>query len=272
MWYARRSAEIKNQCKSWFLAYSGILYSNDDSPTAGVHTLMQKEEIIKALRKHHQFSELTESQFSELMKQSHQVSLDQAEVLFHQGDPVSRFYFVAKGMLRLYRIAPSGHEKVIEIVRAGQCFGEALMFSEQTQYPVTSDALEPAIVVGFDNASFMNMLQTNKEVCFALMTRMSQRLHSQLNEIENLSLQNAMHRLVNYLLRSFDGIQGPIVLDVPKRHLASQLAIQPETLSRLLRKLSDAEILKIEKSNLELLDKDRLFELATDNQPLRSNT
>ena len=92
-----------------------------------------------------------------------------------------------------------------------------------------------------------------------------------MNEIENLSLQNALHRLVNFLLRELEENHGSMVLDVPKRLIASQLAIQPETLSRLLRKLSDAEIIQVDQKQLTLLDKRRLYDLATDNQPMRSS-
>jgi CRP-like cAMP-binding protein len=204
------------------------------------------------------------------MEHAHRTTLKSGASLFHQGDASERFYFVAEGKIRLFRIAPSGHEKVVDIVRAGQCFGEALMFRELKHFPVTADALSETTVIGFDNQTFLSILKNDSDICFALMTQMSQRLHSQLNEIENLSLQNALHRLVNYLLRELGENQGTMVLDVPKRLIASQLAIQPETLSRLLRKLTDADIISVDQKQLTLLDKDKLLNLAGDNQPLRS--
>ena len=159
--------------------------------------------LIGSLCRHHLFSGLDAKQLSNLMTSAHRVSLSMGSVLFHQGDVSDRFYFVAKGKVRLYRIAASGHEKVVDIVREGQCFGEALMFSEQQHFPVSADALASSIVVGFENQAFMSLLKTDSRLCFALMTQMSQRLHSQLNEIENLSLQNALHRLVNFLYKIF---------------------------------------------------------------------
>jgi CRP-like cAMP-binding protein len=222
------------------------------------------------LMNHHLFSGLTDEQRKQMMMRSHKVALPQGTLLFHQGDKADRFYFVISGTVRLYRIAPSGHEKVVDVVREGQCFGEALMFGEQTVFPVTADALTDAVVIGFENQSFVALLRENSEACFALMARMSQRLHTQLNEIENLSLQNAMHRLVNYLLQALEGTDGSLTLDIPKRLLASQLAIQPETLSRLLKKLTNAQILEVNHSRISLIDKVKLYALATDNQPLRS--
>ncbi len=232
--------------------------------------MISDDSLIQSMCQHHLFSGLDSKQISNLMINAHRVSLDTGSVLFHQGDVSDRFYYVAQGKVRLYRIAPSGHEKVVDIVRDGQCFGEALMFSEQKHFPVSADALSNSVVIGFENQAFMTLLKNDSHLCFALMTQMSQRLHSQLNEIENLSLQNALHRLVNFLLRELEASGGSMVLDVPKRLIASQLAIQPETLSRLLRKLSDAEIIQVDQKNLTLLDKSRLYDLATDNQPLRS--
>ena len=232
--------------------------------------MISDELLIESLCSHHLFVGLDAKQLVSLLANAHRVPLSVNSVLFHQGDVSDRFYFVAKGKVRLYRIAPSGHEKVVDIVRAGQCFGEALMFSDQKHFPVSADALSDSIVVGFDNQTFLTLLKNDSALCFALMTQMSQRLHSQLNEIENLSLQNALHRLVNFLLRELEENQGSMVLDVPKRLIASQLAIQPETLSRLLRKLSDAEIIHVDQKQLTLLDKHRLLDLSTDNQPMRS--
>ena len=233
--------------------------------------MIKNIQLIEQLCGHHLFSSLDQSQLDSLLVEAHKTSLKMGEILFHQGDRAERFYFVARGKVRLYRIAPSGHEKVVDIVREGQCFAEALMFKSVQHYPVTADALSNTEVIGFENQAFLSLLNTNKGLCFALLNQMSQRLHTQLNEIENLSLQNAMHRLVNYLLRELQTSGGSLTLDVPKRHLASQLAIQPETLSRLLRKLTDARIIQVDQNKLTLLDKEQLFQLSTDNQPMRAS-
>lgn len=233
--------------------------------------MVSDESLIHKLCQHHLFSELEQSALNTLMADANRVVLKPNETLFHQGDAAERFYFVADGKMRLFRMAPSGHEKVVDIVRDGQCFAEALMFSEQKHYPVSADALTETVVVGFSNQNFLALLKQNSELCFRLLTQMSQRLHVLLNEIENLSLQNALHRLVNYLLRELDENGGAMVLDIPKRLIASQLAIQPETLSRLLRKLCDAGIISVDQKQLTLLDKAGLYQLSTDNSPLRAS-
>ncbi|EAR08078.1 Crp/Fnr family transcriptional regulator [Reinekea blandensis] len=232
--------------------------------------MIQDPKVITNLSSHHLFSSLNEVQLSTLLRNATRRTLDEREVLFRQSEPADRFYYVSHGIIRLYRTSPSGHEKVVDIVREGQCFAEAIMFNAQERYPVTADAQVASEVIGIENGSFHGLLKSDNELCMALMRQMSIRLHSQLNEIENLSLQNALHRLVNYLLHDLQSPNDTLTFDIPKRLIASQLGIQPETFSRLLRKLEDNQLIQVSNRDLKILDRDGLYQLTRDNQPLRA--
>jgi CRP-like cAMP-binding protein len=70
----------------------------------------------------------------------------------------------------------------------------------------------------------------------------SQRLHMRIREIEYLTLESATHRLVRHLEgRLPPDYTGPteITLQESRQELASRLSMKPETLSRILRHLSD---------------------------------
>lgn len=60
--------------------------------------------------------------------------------LFHRGDPVRGFFFVLRGQVQLTVSAADGAEKVLEIVQAGESFGEAVV-SDGISYPVTATVL-----------------------------------------------------------------------------------------------------------------------------------
>ena len=80
------------------------------------------------------------------------VKLSEGEILFNQGEDVKAFCMVLSGNVKLFRMAMDGQEKIIEIVKPGEVFAEALMFNDQTDYPVSSAALSEAEVLGINAA------------------------------------------------------------------------------------------------------------------------
>ncbi|MCL1077320.1 Crp/Fnr family transcriptional regulator [Parashewanella spongiae] len=180
------------------------------------------------------------------MKSAARIQLSSHENLFFQGDPAKRFYLLLNGNLQLYRSNPQGQDKVIEVVREGHTFAEALMFNKQSVYPVSAQAVSECLLISFECDCYRNMLKHNSEACMAVMSDMSVRLRKHINEVEVLSLQNAQSRLLLFLMRHMkntDENQGRVALDIPKRVLASRLSIQPETFSRLIKKMTANQLI-----------------------------
>ncbi|MBE9561336.1 MAG: winged helix-turn-helix domain-containing protein [Proteobacteria bacterium] len=89
---------------------------------------------------------------------------------------------------------------------------------------------------------------------------MSQRLHMWINEIDQLTLQSATYRLINYLLYQVpDGNNSyKIEFLIPKHVIASRLSIQPETFSRILNSLNKAELIRVDARTIYIDNVDRL--------------
>ena len=79
-----------------------------------------------------------------------------------------------------------------------------------------------------------------------------------LNEIDTLTLGNASRRVARYLCQEQEAGNGHIQLCVPKRLIASQLGIQPETFSRILHRLIDAGLIAMERRVIRVLDRPSL--------------
>ena len=77
------------------------------------------------LRQNLLFSRLTQEQLEEMCRCSKFIELKEGDVLFNHGDQVESFFFVSKGLIKLYRQSPMGHEKIIELEGEGRIFAEA---------------------------------------------------------------------------------------------------------------------------------------------------
>lgn len=201
------------------------------------------------------FSALTEEQLQTVLRAMSRVHLMPQEMLFTQGQPAERFYLVLEGSIDLFRLSEKGDEKVIDIIRPGQTFAEAVMFMAGHAYPVSARAVLPSELLSFENRAFRRLLEGSPETCLRLLATTSQRLHHLVMEIDNLTLRDATHRLAQYLLQEVPE-QRPgattFQLSVPKHLLASRLSIQPETLSRILARMRAEGLIEVKGSQIEL--------------------
>ncbi|UHH27729.1 Crp/Fnr family transcriptional regulator [Pseudomonas veronii] len=214
------------------------------------------------LRSHHLFEPLDEAQLNELMSSSQLLSVDKGEPLFRQGEPADAFYFVIAGAVKIYRLTPDGQEKVFEVIGERQTFAEAMMLMDTPNYVACAEAVCPTQLYRLSNATYMRLLQSNSLLTFALLGKLCVRLHQRVNEIETLSLKNATHRVVRYLLTQLVRLQSTtdcsFELPMAKQLIAGHLSIQPETFSRIIRRLIDEKIITQDGRQIAILDRPRL--------------
>lgn len=210
-------------------------------------------------------SELDEKQLLRMRDTRRVVQLHAGETLFHMGEESRHFYYVDSGAVKLFRVSPAGQEKIVEIIRAGQTFAEAVMFFSRPLYPVNAEALEATTVTAFDSGTFMSMLRESTDTCLRLLGTLSMRLHHRVNEIDALSLQNSTLRVVHFLLQRLPdeaGDDSVIELEAAKKIIAARLSIQPETFSRVMHFLNEAGAITVDGRRVIVHDVSKLRELA----------
>jgi CRP-like cAMP-binding protein len=215
--------------------------------------------VLNELRQHPLFGKLPAPVFQDVCNRASWRKLDSSSVVFHQGEAAERFYFLLEGQVTLTRVLPEGVEKLVEVIHPGQSFAEALLFSGVPFYPVTANAQRQGSLVSIDGAHYRKVLEEQPKICLDLLASFSMRLHQRLNEMDTLSLANASQRVVRYLNQEQSGDNGEVQLCVPKRMIASQLGIQPETFSRILHRLIDAGLIAMDRRNIRILDNHNLL-------------
>jgi len=216
---------------------------------------------MTSLRQHLLFASLNEQQFSQVRADSNTTSLTEGDHLFHQQDPADYFYFLQSGDIKLYRLSPNGEEKVIELIHPGQTFAEAVMFMQIQHYPVHAQAISDCQLIQIRMSTFRKLLDHSPEACMKILARMSQILHGAIQEIDQLTLQNATMRVVQFMLQDASSdTQLPYVIKwtAPKATLASRLSVRPETFSRILKQLTHDGLIEVKGKTITVLDLDAL--------------
>ncbi|BAP56067.1 transcriptional regulator, Crp/Fnr family [Thioploca ingrica] len=204
--------------------------------------------VDQELKRVYLFAGLNTQQLEKIKQSMRHLLLAEGESLFEQGQRAERFFLVREGHIKLLRLSLEGSEKVFEVIAPTQTFAEAIMFMPNSIYPVSAQAIEPTSLLTFENRIFVEILKESSDTCFRLMFHMSRRIRHWINEVDNLTLQNATYRLISYILYHIPNNHQDSYefnLPIPKQVIASRLSIKPETFSRILNSLCQEGLLTV---------------------------
>lgn len=115
------------------------------------------------------------------------------------------------------------------------------------------------------NKPYKEILLASPQSALKVMGSMAVKLHRRITDIETLTLQNTRHRLGNYMFGlASDPSASACTLQLPmaKQLIASQLGMQPETLSRLMKEMKTQGLLDVRGADVVVYDLQRLREFG----------
>ncbi len=206
------------------------------------------------------------------------------ERIFSQGDPVPGLYCVGQGLVRIFKLAPSGKEHVLHFADPGKTFAEVAALGGFT-CPANAAAVEETLCALLPNDRLHALLRQHHALCLQLLSGMALWVRQLVALIEDLVLRDAGGRVAGHLLASdptggrtdasgggTDATRGgtetgrrpAFTLPMLKKDLASHLNLTSETLSRTLRRLAEAGLIEMGEGSREIriLDPTRLRQVA----------
>jgi CRP-like cAMP-binding protein len=187
------------------------------------------------------------------------------ESIFGEGDEGTGFYVVLSGRVKIFKVSPEGKEQILHIFGPGEPFGEVAVFTGRP-FPANADALEETRALFFPRKEFLGLIRKDPSLALNMLAVLSQRLRRFSGLIENLSLKEVPGRLAAYLLYLAGGKKEKpeVTLEISKNQLASLLGTIPETLSRILARLTREGFIQSEgPRKIQLLDRKGLEGLAS---------
>jgi len=207
------------------------------------------------------FSAMSSEELERVAAATVPVHIQKGQSLFQCGDPCTGFHVVVYGQVKLGFTSPQGVEKVVEIIRPGQSFGEALMFLEQP-YIVFAQALSDAMLLHVAKHAVFEELARDPGFARHMLSGLSRRLHDLVRDVEAYTLRSGQERVIGYLLadaaRNAGGEPVEVHLSAGKSVIASRLNMTPEHFSRILHELSAAGLIEVNGPVVRIPDLARL--------------
>ena len=191
-----------------------------------------------------------------LSKKEHQMvkgyQIAKGNIIFHEGDVCESIGIIVSGKIDIVSYSFQGKELLINSLKAGDIFGNNLLFSSSPIYKGDVIAKEKCVVAFINKENLVYLLQNNSEFLDLYLQAQSDKAKLLTARIQLLSFPNAEERLFYYASRNHNIIEFKNVTT-----LAATLGVQRETLSRLLTNLVERHLIKKEKGKITVVKKKR---------------
>jgi CRP-like cAMP-binding protein len=220
-----------------------------------VRSCVDKKRLLRELPL---FCDLASENLGELESGSQILACQRGQTIYMVGNPARRMYIVLSGQVKLSVASNRGNEKVIDVIEAGRSFGEAELFGGQ-RYLAGAQAVKPTQLLCISGAHLRRAMKMDSRIAVRIIRVLSQRQIEMEAELAASHLSSGNQRLLDFFL----GLAGPgrdlvgetqVTIGISKRLLASRFDMQPETLSRTLRELSDAGLIAVDGGRIRLFN------------------
>jgi CRP/FNR family transcriptional regulator len=191
------------------------------------------------------------------------LAFEKNQLIFNEGDPGNGFYIVEKGKVKIYKLSLEGKEQILHIYGPGKPFGEVPVF-EGHHFPASAVAIKKSQIFFIPREKFVALISETPALAMNMLGMLSMRLREFTIQIENLSLKEVPARLASYFLTlsSEQKNKEKVELPISKAQLANLIGTTPETISRMLKKMAESDLIAVDNKTILIQDPEGLLDLS----------
>ena len=185
------------------------------------------------------------------------------QMVFSDGEEGAGFFLVVEGSVKVFKMSPEGKEQILHILGPGEPVGQVAVFAGAS-FPANAQAIANSRLLFFPRRAFIDLIQARPSLALNMLAILSNRLREFTVQIENISLKEVPARLASYLLYLSEEQHNTehLQLTISKAQLASIIGTIPETLSRILNRMSAKKLIQVNGREIKLVDRENLVALA----------
>jgi len=189
------------------------------------------------------------------------------ELVFSPSREPKHVYVLEDGLLRLFRLTPTGEEFTLRYVHPGELFGEMSVLSDRPR-EAFAQARAASRVLHIPRVVFVATLRAHNPVFHSVARKIAGRVIDCQGRAEDLVFLDARRRLARFLLRfakkhgERDGERLTVGLPLTHAEIASVIGTSRQTVSLYLGALSSAGLITRRGGQLDLPNPARLEAMA----------
>lgn len=183
--------------------------------------------------------------------------------IFSHGDPGHSMMIVVSGKVKITSPSPSGSEVVLNVVDAGEVFGEIALLDGKPRSGDATAMVDSELLV-LERREFIPFLEKYPRVSTALLAQLCERLRQTTEMVEDalfLDLPARLSKTLLNLARRFgqetdDGVR--IGLKLSQQELGTFVGMTRESINKQLRAWSEQGLVQVDRGLITILDSEAL--------------
>ena len=186
--------------------------------------------------------------------------LARGEMALNEGAYAASLFFVADGVVKLFKTSSEGKEQILSLIRPGESFNDIPMF-DRGPAPANAQALGAVILYGIQRDDLEAMIKQYPELSQNVIRVLAQRVRHLISLVEDLSFRNVVSRVAKILVENLVGTATPGTR-LTQRDMAAMAGTAREVVSRSLRYLEDEKLIEIRRHQIAIRNKKGLEQLV----------
>lgn len=211
--------------------------------------------IIDTLKSIDFFDELNDEQIKDLALISNVVSYPKRSILFYESDTNTQIMFLVSGLLKIYKLDKFDNEIFLYHIYSNSMISELTRLEDEGIYCFSNaEFTEDSMVLSIDYKKFKELFLNKNVLTSKLMNTLLKKTH-QLQCIVNRELVFDATAKVAFMLNQDLNMFNKL----KRQEVSFMLHIQPETLSRVLKRLTRNGTIEIKEGKINILNEELLI-------------
>ncbi len=212
------------------------------------------------------FSELVHPDLNVLSSSKSCKQYSKGEMIFYADDRPSGLFCIHKGIVKLYKVGKDGREQIIRLAHEGDIIGYRSLISSE-RYSKFAVPIADAQICHIPKNTFFALISTNYQLSTRVMDLLSTELKAAEERIMEMAQRSVRERLAEtlLLLRETYGVETDsttLSIKLTRTELANIVGTATESVSRLLSKFKEEQLIDMNGWKLMIIDPEGLAEAA----------
>lgn len=210
------------------------------------------------------FAQLGQEDLAQVAAMTRELHYERGDLIVLEGDLGGALHYVHAGLVKVFKISPSGKEQVLRLIAAGHTFNDVPALDGGPN-PASAAAMERTIVYMIRHAELRMLIMTRPQVAEAVVRTLTGALRHLVTLVEDLSLRHVTARVAKILLDQ-EGASGLAqhAYHLTQQEMAALAGTAREVVGRSLKELEVAGAIEMRQGRAVVLSRERLRLLTSE--------